>query len=59
MTPFARRLRADRFAVGRADAVRLGVSRRELREARLMARMVALGYDRAYWLGVAWQGSRP
>lgn len=59
MIPLAVRWRAERFAEGRADAERLGVSRRELREARLLARMVALEWDRAYWLGVAWQGSRP
>lgn len=47
------------FAKGRRDARRLGVHATELREARYMARVATSTYTRAYWLGVAWEGSRP
>lgn len=59
--PFTTREAANRrasFELGRADTRRLGLRAVEYRDARYLARVSETVVDRAYWLGVAWQGSR-
>lgn len=59
MSEPVRRLTREAFDRGRRDVRRLGRRPDELRQARYLARVSALPYDRAYWLGVVWEETRP